>query len=228
MDTAAYDTIAMAYHRMVDPDGHGLRDPAFETLLGDIRGQRVLALGCGQGRDARLLAALGADVTGIDVSTRLLAYARELEGARPRGIRYVEGSAHDLAGFDDTCFDGVACYMALIDIPELSATFASVSRVLKPTGWFAFSIVHPCYQPHVENAGGYAVEGRYDRTRTVDWLPPHGYRRRLATYVNLLAEHGLPIERMVESPGPHGPAPEDGDNVPHLLYVRCRRMSGTA
>lgn len=227
MDTAAYDDVAAAYHHTVDPEGAGLRDPAFDGLLGDLTGQRVLALGCGQGRDARRLADLGATVVGVDISAHLLAYARELERAGPRGIRYVEANAHGLAGLDDDSFDGVACYLALIDIPELAPTFASVARVLRSGGWFGFVIVHPCYQPHVENVGGYSVEGRYERAvRVVDWLPGHGYHRKLGTYVEELGAAGLTIEHMVEGPTPGAPAPE-GDNVPHLLYIRCRMMSGT-
>lgn len=217
IDPAAYDGIARTYHETVDPDGTGLRDPVFEQLVGDIAGQRVLAIGCGQGRDARLLADLGADVVGLDVSTKLLAYARQLEQSQPRGIRYVEGSAHDLAPFDDASFDGVVCHMALIDIPDLPSTITSVARVLEPNGWFVFSIVHPCYQPHVDAIPGYLVEGRYEKD--VDWLPQHAYHRMLSTYVNLMADVDLSITRMVEPPG----APDALRDVPNLLYFRCRK-----
>jgi SAM-dependent methyltransferase len=37
-------------------------------VMGDLRGKRVLDIGCGEGEDALLLAALGARVTAIDVS----------------------------------------------------------------------------------------------------------------------------------------------------------------
>ncbi|MGH3599748.1 MAG: hypothetical protein ACRDQH_05620 [Pseudonocardiaceae bacterium] len=67
------------YHETHDPEGSGLHDPIFEDLLGDARGQRVLALACGQSRDARLLADLDATVIRVDVSARLLAYAQRFE-----------------------------------------------------------------------------------------------------------------------------------------------------
>lgn len=40
-------------------------------------GQRVLELGCGSGRDARLMASLGASVTAVDGSAEMLELARE-------------------------------------------------------------------------------------------------------------------------------------------------------
>lgn len=45
-------------------------------LLGDLRGQRVLDLGCGDGCNAATLAALGARVTGIDIAPRAIEVAR--------------------------------------------------------------------------------------------------------------------------------------------------------
>jgi SAM-dependent methyltransferase len=45
----------------------------------------VLSLACGQGQDARLLAGLGATVTGIDISEEMLRHARRHEAAAPRG-----------------------------------------------------------------------------------------------------------------------------------------------
>src|ERR687886_2839360 len=45
-------------------------------LLGDLTGREVLDAGCGEGFLARVLAARGARVTGLDLSPRLIALAR--------------------------------------------------------------------------------------------------------------------------------------------------------
>jgi ubiquinone/menaquinone biosynthesis C-methylase UbiE len=214
---APYDEVAEAYSRTFDPDGIGLQDPVFGDLVGDVANQIVLSLACGQGQDARLLAGRGASVTGVDISQEMLRHAERHEAANPRGITYVQGDAQDLADFGDETFDGVACHMALMDIPNLAPTIRSVARVLKDGGWFVFSIVHPCFRGHVEIVADYLAEDRYEKRLPGDVLPHHAYHRPVSAYVNELAAAGFRVVRMVEV---HHDASGEGD-VPGLLYVRC-------
>ena len=55
-------------------EGNGPRrlllNPAIFELLGDVRGKRVLAAGCGQGYLSRLPARRGATVTGVESEPR--------------------------------------------------------------------------------------------------------------------------------------------------------------
>ena len=217
-DRAAYDELAEAYSRTFDPDGTGLRDPVFERLLGDVTAQRVLALACGQGQDARLLASLGAQVVGVDLSERMLAHARERERKVPRGIRYVQGDAEELSDFADESFDGVACHMALMDIARLEPTIVSTARVLRAGGWFVLSIVHPCYRPHVEIVSDYLSDVRYERKLSREALPAHAYHRPVGGYVNTLVRTGFTIGELAEV---HHVAGGAGWDVPGLLYLRC-------
>src|SRR5207249_192214 len=60
-------------------------------LPDDVRGRRLLDLACGYGKLSRHLAGLGASVTAVDLSARLLARAEETEAAEPLGIRYTNG-----------------------------------------------------------------------------------------------------------------------------------------
>lgn len=213
----AYDEVADAYSRALDPEGVGLVDPVLTELVGEVAEREVLSLACGQGQDARLLAQLGATVTGVDVSEEMLRHARRHEAGGQRGIAYVHGDAQDLVAFTDRSFDGVVCHMALMDIPGLAATIASVARVLRPGGWFVFSIVHPCYGGHVEIVTDYLLDHRYSKHVPPDWLPAHAYHRPLGTYVGELARVGFRIERLVEA---HHPAADAG-GVPSLLYARA-------
>src|ERR671935_1141602 len=212
----AYDEVADQYSRTLDPEGLGLVDPVLTELIGEVATQEVLSLACGQGQDARLLARLGATVTGVDVSSEMLRYAREHEAVEPRGIVYVQGDAQDLEAFPNGSFDGVVCHMALMDIPHLASAVRSVARVLREQGWFVFSIVHPAYQPHVENVTDYLVDHRYRKRLPPDWLPEYAYHRPLAMYVGELLQAGLWIERVVEA---HRRAADIG-GVPGLLYAR--------
>src|SRR5205085_8400795 len=107
-------------------------------------------------------------------------------------------------------FDGVLCFMALMDIPDLASTLHSVARVLRPTGWFAFSILHPCFHTSqsgemdtpegvVRTIGRYFVEG-YWRSDTRPGPPGKvgAYHRTLSTYVNALTDAGLQLVHLSE------------------------------
>jgi 2-polyprenyl-3-methyl-5-hydroxy-6-metoxy-1,4-benzoquinol methylase len=129
---STYDEIAEWYDHWVGT--HSMREdpffPAVEAFIGEVAGQRVCDLACGQGRVARYLADLGARVVGVDLEAVLLAIARRHEETEPRGIEYLQAVARSLAGEALGLFDGVVCCMALMDIPDLAPTLHSVARML--------------------------------------------------------------------------------------------------
>ena len=108
-------------------------------MLPDVNGLSGLDVGCGEGYNTRLLARRGASMTGIDISRNFDNYAREAEQERALGIRYERASAVDLP-FDNATFDFVVAFMSLMDIPETERVLAEVFRVLRPRGFFQFSI----------------------------------------------------------------------------------------
>jgi SAM-dependent methyltransferase len=234
--TSAYEELADAYYDAVGPDGAPMDDPTFDALVGEVRGQRVAAVACGHGREARRLADLGAEVVGVDASPSLLAHGRRFEQERPRGIDYVHDDAQELGKLADRSFDGVVCHLALMDIPELEPTLRSIARILAPGGWFVASIVHPCYKTpadgelvdHVDGStrriiGRYFDEGPYRSVTRWEVLPRVAYHRTLSTYLNTLVAAGLTVDRLVE---PLGDRPV-WQAVPGLLYFRCRsNLSG--
>src|SRR4030043_2426914 len=65
-----------------------LNNPAFLRFTGDLAGKTVLDAGCGEGHNTRLLARSGARMTGVDISRKMVAFARAEEQREPLGIRY--------------------------------------------------------------------------------------------------------------------------------------------
>jgi ubiquinone/menaquinone biosynthesis C-methylase UbiE len=234
---STYDDVAAEYDTWVGA-GSALADPTFEELVGTIEGQEVCSVACGQGREARFLATQGAAVTGVDLSENLLTLARRHEEADPLGISYLQGDAHTLEGLANRSFDGVVCYMALMDIPSLDSALQSIARILRPGGWFVFSITHPCFKTpatgdlvdHTNKSvrrtvGRYFSEGYWDGPGLHrDALPIGAYHRTLSTYVDALTRAGLVIDQMREPPLDHPPVWQE---VPQLLYVRCHRGTET-
>ncbi len=105
-----------------------LGQPVLE-LLGQVAGQRVLDLGCGDGILTARLAEAGADVLGIDSSPDMVA------AARGRGIDAVLADAHELPFKRE--FDAVFSNAALHWMTQPDRVIAGVGRVLKPGGRFA-------------------------------------------------------------------------------------------
>src|SRR5262249_5015707 len=77
-----------------------LLNPTLLRMLGDTQGHRVLAAGCGQGYLCRLLARLGAAVTGVEPAASFYRYAVERESKERLGISYVQADLCDLSGYD--------------------------------------------------------------------------------------------------------------------------------
>lgn len=96
------------------------------ALLAPRPGERILDLGCGDGRLTQKIAASGATVVGIDGSAEMV------EAARGRGIDAHVMDARAL-GFDGG-FDAVFSNAALHWIPEAEAVLAGVAKALKPGG----------------------------------------------------------------------------------------------
>jgi ubiquinone/menaquinone biosynthesis C-methylase UbiE len=87
-------------------------------------------------------------VTGIDISSNFVRNARAAETEQPLGIDYELASAVDLP-FEEASFDFATAFMSLMDIPETEHVLADVFRLLRPGGFFQFSITHPCFDtPH--------------------------------------------------------------------------------
>ena len=119
--------------------------PAQVALCGDVRGKRLLDVGCGNGYFSREMAHRGARVTGIDLSARMIEHAKRHEADAPLGIEYQVLDAAALANsFAPRSFDMATSCLALQDIPSVAKVFQGVRSLLRPGGRFVASIAHPC------------------------------------------------------------------------------------
>lgn len=198
--------------------------PAFQAFLPPLQGLRVIDFGCGEGTNTRAFARMGAAMTGIDLAEGMLAHARAAEAAEPLGIDYRLSSYSDDSGLPAASFDGVVSTMALMDGPDFAGAMREAHRLLKPGGFLAFSILHPCFiTPGLDwrkddegTVTGLVAARYFDKAAFVDeWrfgarlrddpsVAPFQvprFPRTLGDYLTAIAAAGLRITR-VEEPRP--------------------------
>jgi len=229
-----------------------INTPAFLKMLPTVNGLRGLDIGCGEGHNTRLVAQKGAVLTGIDISEKFLNYAKEEEAAKPLGINYLSVSGQK-TGFDDGTFNFCIATMSLMDMPNHAKAVAEAYRVLKPGGFFQFSIAHPCFatpkwewlrdaagQKKAMVCGDYFVrqDGLIDQwifgaapEEEKNKYPPFKIPRfgsTLSDWINCLLKAGFQIEELCE-PYPDQatamkyPSVADAAIIAYFLIIRCRK-----
>jgi ubiquinone/menaquinone biosynthesis C-methylase UbiE len=105
--------------------------------------EHILDLACGQGAVCKLLHQAGAQVTGVDLSSRLVEMARRRS---PKEIRFLVGDARRLDSLADASFDGIVSILALQNIDPLEPVFSECARLLRLDGRAVFVIMHPAFR----------------------------------------------------------------------------------
>lgn len=193
--------------RSVEGLGGAAEWPALSAMLPDLRGLRVLDLGCGFGWFCRWAREQGAaTVLGIDVSEKMLARARS--DTADTAIAYRRDDLETVE-LPRAAFDLVFSSLALHYLENLERLLSGVSKALVPGGHLVFSAEHPIYTAPTRpgwftDAAGrrtwpidsYSVEG----PRSTDWLAKGVVKqhRSLGTYVNLLLGLGFGLRRLEE------------------------------
>ncbi|GLY93552.1 class I SAM-dependent methyltransferase [Actinoplanes sp. NBRC 103695] len=209
----------------------GVRE-ADAHLLGEVRGRRVLELGCGAASGARWLRGAGAEVVAMDLSAGMLRQARE--GSDRSGVRVPLVQADALAlPFATGAFDIVfTAFGAVPFVADSGAVMREVARVLRPGGSWVFSITHPMrwvFLDEPDERGLLAVNSYFDRRPYVEedesgaptYVEQH---RTLGDRVRELVAAGLRLRDLVEPEWPDGHEQIWGQWSP----LRGRLFPGTA
>ena len=112
--------------------------------IGSLEGKRILDLGCGAGEAAVYFALKGANVSGVDISSEMLAVAERLAERHGVEVDLKKGRAEGLE-FEDESFDVVYGYGVLHHI-DLALSAKEIQRVLKKGG-VAFFVEPMGYNP---------------------------------------------------------------------------------
>ncbi len=226
-----------------------LIQPAVERLLRLKPGDRVLEIACGNGEFSRRMSELGGDVLATDFSEAMLDRARSHGG----DVEYRSADAtHEeelLALGDPRSFDAVVSNMAIMDMESIEPMVATVSHLLKPTGRFVFSTLHPAFnsgdaRPTVEldpegsTTEVYSVRvSSYGRTFTGKGVAIPGqpveqwyFHRPLWMILEPFFEHGFAMDALEEplvdlDHGKPGTPMHVYTQLPGVLVARTRRIT---
>jgi 2-polyprenyl-6-hydroxyphenyl methylase/3-demethylubiquinone-9 3-methyltransferase len=138
IDNRYYDGLGDAWWDPAGPMGlllrmNRFRFGYFRHLLGDPKGVKLLDIGCGGGFLAEAFAARGADVYGLDLSTRSVRTARDHAAGQGLRLRVSSGRAEHLP-FPSHTFEAVLLVDVLEHLHDYPLALSEASRVLKPGG----------------------------------------------------------------------------------------------
>ncbi len=189
----------------------GLREPD-ARLLGDVRGRRVLEVGCGAAMCSRWLARQGAAAIAFDLSAGMLGHA--LAGAAGTGIEVplVQADAEYIP-FRDESFDlAFTAFGAIQFVADSARLMSEVARVLRPGGRWVFATTHPTRWSFPDDpgpAGLTATMPYLDRTpyveSAVDGTPTYvEHHRTFGDRVREIDAAGLRLVDVIEPAWPPG------------------------
>ncbi|MEW2355450.1 class I SAM-dependent methyltransferase [Spirillospora sp. NPDC029432] len=195
-----------------------LTDQAVLDAIGPCAGLRILDAGCGEGYLSRRLAAMGADVVGIDACQGLIdaaAAAPAGNGGAGGTVSFIRASADDLPA-EDGGFDLVVCNHLFSHLQDPADAIGEFARVLRSGGRLVVLTLHPCFYTFDAERGAadavpaeryfaprgidqrFLVDGLESPSEITSWLRPLEY------YSGTLRDAGFVIADLRE---PH-PSPE--------------------
>lgn len=164
--------------------------PAAAELVrtaGDVRGRRVLDVACGTGNAAITAARLGAVCSAVDLTSELLARARENSEIAGVDADWLEGDVEALP-YGDATFDVVLSNFGHMFAPRPAMALGEMLRVLRPGGVLTFT----SWPPEMFVGRVYALLAEFAPAPPVtvpplvDWGEPATVRERLAGAIHRL------------------------------------------
>ncbi len=183
--------------------------PALVSMIPDLKGKKVLDLGCGFGEHCKMFVGKGAErVVGIDISKKMLDVAIS-ENNDPK-ITYLNMPMENVGELKEK-FDLVISSLALHYVLDFDSVVRNVYDLLNDNGVFIFSQEHPLSTCHsggsrwtrdengkklYVNISNYGLDGE----RESEWFVENvkKYHRTFSSIVNSLTSLGFIIEKMIE------------------------------
>ena len=218
-----------------------IETPVLLGMMPDIKGKKILDVGCGMGQHAKQYSDMGAaSVLGIDISEKMLAFAKEHNPAP--NIEYRRLPFEELDKLEGQ-FDVVTSSLAFDYAEDLCDVLKKIFALLIPGGKLVFSMSNPLstaydgvYDRYTRTPEGerlyanlhnYNIEG----LRRFKWCVEdyEVYHRKFSTLINNIVSSGFIIEECRESELPDEIIKMYPDKFgglyhqPDFIFFRCGR-----
>ena len=177
----AYNEWAEVYDTNTNPT----RDLNYKAIRKEsfgLQGKRILELGCGTGLNTEYLAQNGGHVTGVDLSERMLAKARQRIEAK--NVSFLTADITKPWDFKNASFDFIVANLVLEHIQDLRPIFNEVFRVLRPGGKCYLAELHPFKQLRQSQA-------KYVSQETGEEVLVDAFTHMISEYINEGLDAGL-------------------------------------
>ncbi len=186
--------------------------PTIRKMLPDLRGKRILELGCGFGENCEYFKKMGATyVLGTDISTNMINLAKER--VHEDNIDFKVLAMEDLKDISEK-FDLVVSSLAVHYVEDFESLLRDIYDILNENGQFIFSQEHPigtgtklneeCHGNDFIKLGDkdYYLVSNYNENgkRIVDWnnCEVIKYHRTFSYIINTIIKCNFKIEELVE------------------------------
>jgi SAM-dependent methyltransferase len=210
----------------------------------DVAGRRVLCLAAGGGRHGVLYAAVGAKVTVVDLSGRMLELDRHVAARRGLTLRTMEASMDDLSMLEEAGFDLVIQPVSTCYVADIARVYREVARVTAPGGLYVSQHKQPAslQGEAVGSDRGYLLATDYFRAEPLPPVTGPSEHREPGTLefvhsweqlVGALCRSGFLIEDLIEprhsKPGAApGTFAHRSTWLPPYVALKARRTSAPA
>ena len=141
-----YEEVADDYHKT----NFNLYDLKYlaDIFIQNLKGQKILDIGCGPGRDAKYFSEKGLAVTGIDLASNFI----KIASVSVPTAKFIQMDMRTL-DFPENTFDGIWVNSSFLHIPKVDAktTLIGFRKILKPNGLMYISVKQGDEEKFVES-----------------------------------------------------------------------------
>ncbi len=184
------------------------------NLMGQVEGLDVLDAGCGEGFFARILAARGARVTGIDLSPRLVHLARQKDNDSV--ITYHVADLSEPLPALEGRFDVIGSYLVLNDVRDYQRFVTTLATLAKPGAKVVLAFNNPyasVVRGHIPDYFASGTQGTYAGLAEAG-VNARYYHRTLEEYLDAFLGAHLRLVKLMDAPDVFG--------LEWLLPNQCR------